>query len=186
MAITTPTRKPMTTRSKASAKRPTKRPTKRDQKSHYKTKIKAQPSKAVKASKESTKQKGLKEEDVQPRLRGKEKMSDSSNIIVIDDDDNEIEDDHKMCTQQMKKPAAGTEDDLCKGEDVFYDTLGYLPKPINDATEDVSKEEDVEMRGLEPEGISFSTFSTPVAKEERSGWNLFKLFIPNSQPKQEP
>ena len=175
----------MTTRT-STRKTSANRPTKRDKKSSYKTKIKAQPSKAVKASKESTKQKDLKEEDVQPRLRGKEKMSDSSNVIVIDDDDNEIEDDHKMCTQQMKKPAAGTEDDLCKGEDVFYDTLGYLPKPINDVAEEVSKEGDVEMRGLEPEGISFSTFSTPVAKEERSGWNLFKLFIPNSQPKQEP
>ena len=180
MAITTPTRKPtMATRSKASAKRPNKR----DKKSSYKTKIKAQPSKltkqSIKASKKPTKQKGSKEEDVQP--------ADSSNVIVIDDDDDDIEDDNKMCAYRMKKAAADTEDDLCKGEDVFYDTLGYLPKPINDVAEDgVSKEEDVEMRGLEPEGISFSTFSTPVAKEEHSGWNLFKLFTSNSQPKQEP
>jgi len=172
MAITTPTRKPTMATRTSTRKASAKRPTKRDKKSPYKTKIKAQPSKltkqSIKASKKPTKQKGPKE-DIQP--------ADSSNVIVIDDDDNEIEDDHKMCTQQMKKPAAGTEDDLCKGEDVFYDTLGYLPKPINDATEDVSKEEDVEMRGLEPEGISFSTFSTPVAKEERSGWNLFKLIL---------
>jgi len=175
----------MTTRTstrKASAKRPTKR----DKKSSYKTKIKAQPSKAVKASKESTKQKGLKEEDVQSRLRSRKKMSDSSNVIVIDDDDDDIEDENKMCAHRMKKAAADTEDDLCKGEDVFYDTLGYLPKSINDVAEDVFNEEDVEMRGLEPEGISFSIFSTPVAKEERSGWNLFKLFTSNSQPKQEP
>ena len=183
----------MTTRTstrKASAKRPTKR----NKKSAYKPKIKAKSSKAVKASKESTKQKSLKEEVVQPRLRGKKKISDSSNVIVInDDDDDEIEDDHKMCAHQMKNAVDDTEeDDLCKREDIFYDTLGYLPKPINDIAEDVSNQEDDRVgaldrfRGLEPEGISFSTFSTPVAKEEHSGWNLFKLFTSNSQPKQEP
>jgi len=171
----------MMTRSKASEKRPIKR----NKKSLCKPKIKAQPSKAVKASKESAKQKGSKEEDVQSRLRGKKKMSDSSNVIVIDDDDDDIEDENKMCAHRMKKAAADTEDDLCKGEDVFYDTLGYLPKPINDVA-GVFNEEDDESRGLEPEGISFSTFSIPVAKEERSGWNIFKLFISNSQPKQEP
>lgn len=110
---------------------------------------------------------------------------------------------------QKKNVNNGTEDSPNKG-DVFYDALGYLPKQKNDdiAVEDVSDDEDDEIRGLnstqrnlrpsdgwmeplehspskknqEPVGKSFSTF-TPV-KPEPNGTS-FSTYSPEPAAEQE-
>mmetsp|Transcript_30906 Transcript_30906/g.65319 ORF Transcript_30906/g.65319 Transcript_30906/m.65319 type:complete len:240 (-) Transcript_30906:95-814(-) len=78
--------------------------------------------------------------------------------------------------QEMKKTVSGIFDEPSKGDDIFYDALEYLPKQHDFAVEDVSDEEDDEIRDLrsnrrncapsdgqwmeplEPAGISHSTF----------------------------
>mmetsp|Transcript_2184 Transcript_2184/g.4012 ORF Transcript_2184/g.4012 Transcript_2184/m.4012 type:complete len:238 (+) Transcript_2184:1907-2620(+) len=129
---------------------------------------------------------------------------DSSRIIVIDDDDapfvghdmkksiaksDTCNKQTKRCgdlhqhmleldieSQEMKKTAAGNLVDQSK-EDIFYDALEFLPTEPDVDIEDVSDEEDDEIRDLrsarrngvpsvgqwmeplEPDGISYSTFA---------------------------